>query len=383
MKKSLLYFYLHNENSGLSYDPFEYRFMKLLSKKYALGVVFFKRRSEIAEGIKNIPRSATLVALNDFPFPRSIPKPFRWPLETLTRTLIVAIFVRRIRASLVFANWLTRSNGFYCAVARVRPLLVAVWGSDVLIEAQKSRVLRMFGKLTVRLANAIIVDSEVQRRAVVDLGCPETKICCFPWGIDLERFKPQTRYAPRRSQGRGKIVICTRKHFPIYGVEYLLRAIPRVLLEVKNAKFLLTGNGPLLDYHKHLAKQLSLEKYVKFLGFVPNDSLPDLLNTANVYVSPSLSDGSSASLMEALGCGLPVVVTKISANQEWIKDGENGFLVPPCDSEALARSITQLLRDPELCTKMKNANLELARKRANWAVNSRVLEECIERAVRE
>jgi glycosyltransferase involved in cell wall biosynthesis len=178
-------------------------------------------------------------------------------------------------------------------------------------------------------------------------------------------------------------VICTRKHFPVYGVEYLLRAVPRVLLEVKNAKFLLLGNGPLLDYHKGLARQLSLGKYVEFLGYVPNDSLPDLLNAADVYVSPSLSDGSSASLMEALGCGLPVVVTNISANQEWIKDGENGFLVPPCDSEALARSIIQLLRDAELCARMKNANLKLARKRANWAVNSRILEDCLERVARK
>jgi glycosyltransferase involved in cell wall biosynthesis len=265
----------------------------------------------------------------------------------------------------------------------VRPLLVAVWGSDVLIEAEKSRILRVFGKVTTRLADAIIVDSEVQRRAIVGLGCPDTKICCFPWGIDLERFKPRSQHAPRPNLGPGKIVICTRKHRPIYGIEYLLHAAPKVLLEVKNATFLFVGNGPLLDYHKHLVKQLSLEGYVKFLGYVPNDSLLDLLNAADVYVSPSLSDGSSASLMEALACGLPVVVTKIPANQEWIKDGENGFLVPPCDSEALARSIIQLLRDAELTSRMKNANLELARKRANWAVNSRVLEECVERVTRE
>jgi glycosyltransferase involved in cell wall biosynthesis len=174
-----------------------------------------------------------------------------------------------------------------------------------------------------------------------------------------------------------KIVISTRSHYPVYGVEYLIRAMPLILRKIKDAKLLVLGDGTLLDYHRTLARDLGIEKKVSFLGHVPNDLLPKMLNAADVYVSTSFSDGAAATLMEAIACGLPVVATRIPANEEWITPGENGFLVQPADSVALAHCVVTLLQSHDLRSAMSRANLELAKTRADWKINSLELDRCV------
>jgi glycosyltransferase involved in cell wall biosynthesis len=174
-----------------------------------------------------------------------------------------------------------------------------------------------------------------------------------------------------------KIVLSTRRHVERCGVEYLIRAVPQILKRDANARFLIVGDGPLLDYHKSLARRLGVEEEVRFLDWVPNDRLPKILSAADVYVSTSFSDGTSASLLEAMACGLTPVVTKIPGNEEWVSEGENGHLVPPGDSEELARGILTVLLDDELRSRMGRANLIITKERADWNLNAMVLQRCV------
>jgi glycosyltransferase involved in cell wall biosynthesis len=378
-KKTILYFYLHGESERLLCNPFEYRFLEVLSRNYEVVVAFFTRFSNHKPEPNLAPKGVKFNPIRAFPTTH-LPTVMRWPFETIIRALIVALIIRALRPSVVFGNWITRSSGLYCALAGFHPLIVAAWGSDVLIEAKKSRILRTLGKFTVRAADAVIVDSEVKRRAVLDLDCTPSKIYSFPWGIDLDKFRPKKLERAVRHKHRfrkNRIVVSTRMHFPIYGVEYFIRAIPVVLSEMQDVEFLVAGDGPLHEYYTSLARKLGIEQHVRFTGAIPNDLMPDLLNEADVYVSASLSDGASASLMEALACGLPVVVTKIPGNKEWVRNEENGLLVPPRDSEALARQITRILRDEQLMSDMREANLKVARERADWRENSLMLENCV------
>jgi glycosyltransferase involved in cell wall biosynthesis len=206
------------------------------------------------------------------------------------------------------------------------------------------------------------------------------KICSFYWGIDLDKFKRVNANSTREMLGgsTSRIVISTRMHFPVYDIQCVIHAIPAILRHVDNVMFVIAGDGPLLTFHKNLAKELSVEKHVKFIGLVQNEQLPVLLSSAHVYVSASLSDGASASLMEAMACGLPAVVTRNEANMEWIRDGENGFLFSPSNSQELAQRVLQLLEDDELREKMGQQNMKIAKSRADWKTNSRRLEKCVE-----
>jgi glycosyltransferase involved in cell wall biosynthesis len=287
-----------------------------------------------------------------------------------------------MRPDVLDGNWLTRQGGLYCSFSGYHPFLATAWASDSLIEAKKSRILRLFGKLTVRIADSVIVEgSEVTRKAVIRLGCDSSKIYSFPWGIDLDTFRPRKKASPSedlKKWGRKtKIIISTRNHSPIYGIEYLIRAIPLILEKVDYARFLIAGDGPLLTYHRALVRQLGIEECVRFLGRIPNAALAELLNYADIYVSTSFSDGASISLLEALATGLPTVVTAIPANREWIVPGRNGFLVPPGDSSALADSVVRLLESKTLRSKMRHFNRRVAEERADWKTNSTVLERCI------
>jgi glycosyltransferase involved in cell wall biosynthesis len=92
--------------------------------------------------------------------------------------------------------------------------------------------------------------------------------------------------------------------------------------------------------------------------------MPSLLEKTDVYVSTSLSDGTSVSLLEAMASGAFPVVTDIAANKEWIADGINGFLVPIEDEASLANKIVQSLRDEELTERARHTNWEVVREKA-------------------
>jgi glycosyltransferase involved in cell wall biosynthesis len=102
-----------------------------------------------------------------------------------------------------------------------------------------------------------------------------------------------------------------------------------LLKEVPEAKFLLIEKGSQEEMLKGLAQSLGISDSVKFVGWVTPDELPHYLSSADIYVSTSLSDaGLASSTAEAMACGLPVIITDFGDNRSWIKDEENGFLIP-------------------------------------------------------
>jgi len=360
---------------------YERRLAEALTEKYDVLIAFFTRLKDSKPNRRSLSPKSRLFPIRDFPIPQAIRLPYllMWPLETAIRTVRVALAARILRPDLLYGNWLTYQSGLYCAFARFHPFLVNAWGTDLQIEAKKSRLLRLFAKLTIRTADTVIVDSEVQRKDLLRLGCDPRKICCFPWGIDLDKFKPRNSTGLRRELDwlDKKIVLSTRRHVERCGVEYLIRAIPQISERETEARFLIAGDGPLLERHKALAKSLGIEDKVRFLGWVQNNRLPEILNAADVFVSSSFSDGTSGSLLEAMACGLSVVVTAIPGNKEWVSQGRNGLLVSPGDSEELARAILRVLQDNEMRLRMREANLKIARERADWNLNALVLQRCV------
>jgi glycosyltransferase involved in cell wall biosynthesis len=114
---------------------------------------------------------------------------------------------------------------------------------------------------------------------------------------------------------------------------------------------------------------------------IPHARMAPTLAGAQVYVSTSLSDSTSVSLLEAMAAGAFPVVTDIEANREWIEDGRNGFLVPVDDPAVLASRIIAALADPELRRRARAHNLELVRRRASWRANMDAIERLFRRLV--
>lgn len=238
------------------------------------------------------------------------------------------------------------------------PIVATPWGSDV-IYGKESPLKRPLIAGILRRAAMITCDAWHMRNEVIRFGVPAERIHIINFGIDTERFSPRPADpAIRASNGLGlaPAVISLRNFEPVYDIPTLLRAAPRVLEKHPDTRFILVGRGSMDAELKSLASQLGIEYAVRFVGFVPNDQLPQTLSSLDIYVSTSLSDaGIAASTAEAMACGLPVVITDSGENDRWIVDGENGYLVPVGEPDALADRLIRLIGDAELRRKFGEA----------------------------
>jgi len=287
--------------------------------------------------------------------------------------------LRDIKPDILHTGWIP-SVGLMAAISNYHPLLLMPWGSDVLIFPRRSRIHRKVVKYVIKHADMITCDAgEVKKKIIEIADYPEDKIITFPWGIDLRIFHPSKDDRLRTREELGwsdkKILIMTRTFIPVYGIEYFLRAIPKVMEEFPQIRVLIIGSGPLEGHFRRIVNELKIKDNVLFLGQIPNPELAKYLNAADIYVSSSLSDGTSLSLLEAMACALPVVVTDVPAILEWVQDGVNGLVVPRKNIKQLSEKISYLLQNGDLAYKMGKKNFEIAQERANWDKNFKKLEE--------
>ena len=292
--------------------------------------------------------------------------------------------IEQIEPDVVHAGWVY-SSGLIAAMSGFQPWLLMPWGSDIQVFPYESRLRRLVARYVLRRADMITCDCQAVKEHIIQLaGYPADRIVVVPWGVDLQRFRPLAQPGSVRTQlgwENAKIIIITRQLRSFYGIEYLVSAMPAILAAEPQARLLICGDGPLESVLRDMVRQLDLETAVHFAGFVPNPLLPECLNAADVYVSPSLEDGSSLSLMEAMTCGLPVVVTDIPAALEWVKDGQSGYVVPKRDVERLATAITNVLHDDTLRSQMSKHSLATAHSRADWDKNFALIEEIYHRLI--
>jgi L-malate glycosyltransferase len=283
-----------------------------------------------------------------------------------------------ITPDIVHAGWVY-SSGLIAALSGFRPWLLMPWGSDVQVMPYRSVTRRMVARYVLRQADMITCDCEAVKNNVIRLaGYSADRIIIAPWGVDLRQFRPMNQLNSIRSQlgwEHAKILIVTRQLKSFYGIEYLISAMPLILAAEPQVRLLVCGDGPLEAELRKMVDRLQLESVVHFAGFVPNQLLPDYLNAADIYVSPSLEDGSSLCLMEAMACGLPSVVTNIPAVLEWVKHGHNGYVISKRNVEGLASAIVNMLQDDSSRAKMGEASLATARMHADWDKNFKTIEE--------
>lgn len=285
--------------------------------------------------------------------------------------------LHQIQPDILHTGWV-QDHGFFGALCGFHPVLSMPWGSDILIQPHDSIFGKWITRFTLKKADMITCDCQVVKNKIVELsGCRPDKIVVFPWGIDLETFRPECSNQIRKKLGweHKKILICTR-NFDIraHAVEYFIMAIPAILERCPDVRVILVGAGPLEHEYRELVSKLGLDDAVHFAGWLNEVQMAEHLNAADVYVSTSLSDGTSASLLEAMACGLPVVVSDAPANLEWVKDGDNGYIVPRKKPDILAERIITLLANESLRREMRARNLKIAQEKADWNKNFTVLE---------
>jgi glycosyltransferase involved in cell wall biosynthesis len=266
------------------------------------------------------------------------------------RILAVRKAVKEINPDILHAHYVSH-NGVYGALTGFKPFVVTAWGDDILIEPKKSMVKRYLVKYVLRKADLITTDSNSAIRTILGFGVDEEKVKLIVHGVDLRLFHPIENKEDLKEELCVKqnyhVVISTRNLQPAYDVGTLIKAIPHIINECPNTYFLIVGDGTLRRQLEELAYRLGVAENVRFVGSVSNREMPKFLGVSDIFVSTSLSDTRSISLLEAMANGLPVVVTDLDGNKECVKEGVNGFLFSKGDFKALAEKIVYLLRDED------------------------------------
>jgi glycosyltransferase involved in cell wall biosynthesis len=304
---------------------------------------------------------------------------------SLQTALHLRRLLKRIKPDVLHTGWI-QYHGFFGALSDFHPILSMPWGSDILIKPELSPSLRRITRFTLRRADMITCDCEVVKNKIIQIsGCSPDKIVTFPWGIDLQTFRPnETGFMVRErlGWGRNKILIMTRSmDKPLYGHDTFIEALPSVIHAEPETRVIFVGRGRLEQEIRLRIAELGLKEYVYFTGWLEQSFLAEYLNAADVYVSSAISDGTSCSLLEAMACRLPVIVTDALANLEWVENGTNGYIVPRKDEKRLAEALVALIENPQLRKEMGARNLQIARKRADWEKNFSTLEDIYKKLV--
>lgn len=282
--------------------------------------------------------------------------------------------IRRINPDVIHAGPI-QSSAFLAAAAGFRPLVSMSWGSDLLVGADSSSWMRFATRYTLKRTTVLVGDCQAVRDKAVSLGFPAERVVLFPWGIDLDHFAPEepVSTAPDLRERLGWqdnfTLLSLRSWEPIYGVDVLLRAFIQASQQHPDLRLFMLGTGSMAPMLQQMIERGGVRDCVYLGGQTKYSNLPRFYRAADLYVSASHSDGSSVSLMEALGCGRPVLVSDIPGNQEWITPGEQGWLFRDGDVDSLTAGILNAVRERKRLPEMGRAARSLAEQRADWNRN--------------
>lgn len=287
----------------------------------------------------------------------------------LARLLKVKRILQEVKPDLLHVHYVAY-KGWLGALSGFQPLVMTAWGSDIYLDAKKSKFNYLLTQYTLRRARLVTSESkDILRRVKNMIGNYKGRLAVIQWGVDLEKFHPRVNgdyLRERLNLGDSPVIFSPRKFEPNYNIDIIVRAIPLVLKQIPLAKFVLKNYlGSKREEIENLAQSMGVTENCRFVGGTTYSEMAAFYNIADVVVSVPSSDSVSIAMLEAMACGTTVVVSDLPATKEWVSDEVNGLIVPPRNVEALADAIIRILKDESLREKFRAYNLALVREKAN------------------
>lgn len=263
---------------------------------------------------------------------------------------------------------------------------------------QGKKLMNFAESLLFRMVRGLVCDTEEVKQSVhknQGISLDKIKVICN--GVDVKKFclddmdslpagLPADRHGRQgRLRGNDRGNGDDKKVFTIGTVARLalvkdqksmINAVQILKEKGRNVKLVIAGDGELKNVLMDHAKKCEVENCVEFLG--ERMDIADILKSFDAYVLCSLYEGMSVSLLEAMSSSLPCIVTNVGGNVELIKDGDNGFLIPVKDPDAISACVEKLIDDPVLCETMGQANRKLVEEKYSLRVMCREYEKIYE-----
>lgn len=235
--------------------------------------------------------------------------------------------------------WFGIPCGFIAMLLK-KPYIVSLRGSDVPFYNERFKILdKLFFKKLSRFiwkrAKVIIANSEGLKK-LAQKSALKQKIEVIYNGIDTNKFKPEKNKKIIKTLK----IICVARLIKRKGINYLLEALG----DLKNEDFILTiiGDGKEKESLKKLAKNLKIRNKVKFLGSIPHQKIVKYYQENDLFILPSLNEGMSNTILEAMACGLPIITTNTGGSSELVC--RNGFIVSKTSVKELKEAIMEYIK---------------------------------------
>jgi glycosyltransferase involved in cell wall biosynthesis len=312
----------------------------------------------LSSGFRGLPQNQTLEGFNIMRIPTIRRHADRCTVFEMVCFILSAIWhsgavIRQARPQccLVFFGIPGGPVGLWLKIRYNLPYVLSLRGGDVpgFLPSQ----LRHYHRLTApcshlvwRQASQVCANGE-HLKSLAEAFDRKLSIKAISNGVDLERYHPRPADSPTSPPLR---LLYVGRLSPQKGLEYLIEAltlIPGIQLHLD-----LVGDGPQRAELQARCRRLGLDERISFRGWLGKAELPQLYRQSNVFVMPSLDEGLSNALLEAMASGLPVIATSILSQEGLVDEGRNGFLVPAADPASLADRIVWFSLNPAGMTAM-------------------------------
>ncbi len=249
-----------------------------------------------------------------------------------------------------------------------------VHGRDVFDLDGVNRKYNLLRKLIRPLVGRYIaVSNDLKHWLQEKVGVPEKRVIQIYNGVDQIRFTPRSGerpdLAPAGFLGKERVVAGTVGRLAaVKDQANLIQAFNLLLSRHPenrdHLRLIITGDGPERGRLEKLVEDLQIQECVWITG--DRNDIPDILKLFDIFVLPSLGEGISNTILEAMATGLPIIATHVGGNPELVEEGVNGHLVPRGNHEALAESMERLIHSSSSRKSMGEASLERVRAEFDW-----------------
>ncbi|WP_309120844.1 glycosyltransferase [Paenibacillus sp.] len=298
------------------------------------------------------------------------------PIAYYLNAIALSKLLSRVKPDIVNAHYAS-GFGTLARVARLKPLVLSVWGSDVYDFPNQSPLNMKIIKRNLLFADKLTSTSHCMADVTRKLILPkELNVNVVPFGVDIKRF---SRSKPLLD--KDDIIIGNIKTLsPKYGIDDLVRAIKILkddllkdnMHEISNRiKVRIYGDGEQKDELLRQTIESKLEATIKFMGKIPNNKVPEALEEMDIFCATSVLDSESfgVAVVEAMSMELPVVVTDVDGFKEVVKNNITGFIVRRRNPDDIARALRRLVMDRELRSKFGLEGRKRVLEHYNWEKN--------------
>lgn len=335
----------------------------------------FARRGHDVVIVSENPADVNMVRVRS---PKRIGVPV---FRTLSLLIGLAGLLRRQKADIYHIHYAASYGAWIAAALGLRPLVVSVMGGDILPDEQvpQGRLARWLTRQVLLRADLVTSKSAYLTNRLNVLGVKADRIVPMPWGVDLDVFKSQDCGWLRQELSipdAAPVILSPRLLQPFYNIHLLIESFAQILGAHPSAVLLLTCYKADDAYRQRLVQQvadLEISKNVRFLGAIENRDMPAYYSLADISVSLAPSDGMPNSVFEAMACGTPTVLTRLSRYEEFFRHGENTWMTD-LNPNSVSEAISGLIGDQNLRQKYSGQGVGMVRERADLSQHTETLE---------